>query len=58
MKKILIIAIQLLISVAFLYYVRESFGISSFVYWGLFLLTYVVNRVIYKKIFSKLISNQ
>lgn len=58
MKKILIVAIQLLISVAFLYHVRESFGISSFVYWGLFLLTYVVNLVIYKKIFSKLISNQ
>ncbi len=54
MKKILIIAIQILVSAPLIYYIRETFGIYSFVNWLLFLLIYLVNLIIYKKMCQKL----
>ncbi len=54
MKKILIIAIQILVSAPFIYYIREIFGIDSLLHWGLFILIYLVNLIIYKKIYQKM----
>lgn len=53
LKNVAIVFAQILLSSPVVYYMRELFGIKTLAYWIVFLLVYLVNFIIYKRIKRK-----